>query len=335
MFGLDYVTGPPIADLKAAGVTFVCRYLSFENDQTRVKILNPVEAKTLSDAGIAIVSLYEWYANRPLEGFASGVQDAHIAQSQHTACGGPVDRPLYFAVDIDVDGSQVVEYFRGAASIIGLHRVGVYGSYRVTKYLFDNNLITWGWQTYAWSDGAWEPRAHIQQYQNGMNIAGHSVDFDRSIKSDFGQWLEGNKMTIPSGWKDNNSILTAPNGVSVRAGFRDHVLSNNWNADNWPLQAEEASNPLEISNPSLGNGTWQPFRWTVLEWNTTRNVFEMWTGQELLTTRKQVVSLQQQLATANAQIATLQQQLDANAQAQKIKELEDCLAQIEKIASLS
>src|SRR5258707_1065456 len=118
-FGLDYITGPPIADMKAAGVAFVCRYLSFVNDLTQVKLLTPSEAKVLGAAGIAIVSNYEWYANRPLEGFASGVQDAQIAEAEHANCGGPANRPIYFSADLDVDGSQVADYFRGVASVLG------------------------------------------------------------------------------------------------------------------------------------------------------------------------------------------------------------------------
>lgn len=190
-FGLDYVTGPPIAALKNAGVTFVCRYLSEVNALTQVKLLSAAEAKALGESGIAIVSNYEWYGNRAAEGTASGVYDARIAASQHAACGGPSDRPVYFSVDEDVDGAQTAAYFRGIASVIGLARTGAYGSYRVIKYLFDNDLIAWGWQTYAWSGGLWEPRAHIQQYQNGVNLAGASVDYNRSLKADFGQWLPG------------------------------------------------------------------------------------------------------------------------------------------------
>ncbi|SRR6266550_1744952 len=190
-FGLDYVTGPPVASMKAAGVSFVCRYLSYVNNLTQVKLLTPAEAKGLSAAGIAIVSNYEWYANRALEGTASGVQDAHIAAGQHEACGGPANRPIYFSVDVDVDGSQTVDYFKGIASVIGKSRTGAYGSYRVLEYLFNAGLITWGWQTYAWSGGAWEPRAHIQQYQNGVSMSGHSVDYNRSMHIDYGQWSIG------------------------------------------------------------------------------------------------------------------------------------------------
>lgn len=199
MFGLDYVTGPPIAGLKAAGVTFVCRYLSEVNDLTRIKLLSLDEAKTLSQAGIAIVSNYEWYADRALEGHASGVADAQTATSQHTACGGPASKPIYFSVDFDAtpaNMSAIIDYFHGVASVIGLSRTGAYGSYYVVKALLDVGAITWGWQTYAWSGGQWEPRAHIQQYSNGVTLAGLSVDYNRSLKSDFGQWLIGEETLI-------------------------------------------------------------------------------------------------------------------------------------------
>jgi len=196
LFGLDYITGPPIADMKAAGVSFVCRYLSFVNSLTQIKLLTPGEAKALSGAGISIVSNYEWYAARVVEGAVAGQQDAQIAAKQHAACGGPPDRPIYFSVDADLTGSLCAEYFQGVASVIGKGRTGAYGSYRVLHDLFNAGLITWGWQTYAWSGGAWEPRAHIQQYLNGVSMSGHSVDYDRSIKGDFGQWRVGGTFMI-------------------------------------------------------------------------------------------------------------------------------------------
>ncbi len=195
-FGLDYVSGPPIADMKAAGVSFVCRYLSYVNNLTQVKLLTPPEAHALSEAGISIVSNYEWYASRATEGFAAGRADAQIAATQHAECGGPGDRPIYFSVDIDTSGSFVAAYFQGVISAIGKARTGAYGSYRVIGDLFNAGLISWGWQTYAWSGGQWEPRAHIQQYLNGVSMSGHSVDYDRSIKSDFGQWRIGGQQIM-------------------------------------------------------------------------------------------------------------------------------------------
>ncbi len=98
-----------------------------------------------------------------------------------------------------------------------------------------------------------------------------------------------NITSIPAGWiPTDGSTLTAPNGISVKAGFREYILNpaNKWQADNWPLAPEAGRTPLEESNPGLGGGTWQPFRKGVLEWTPTRGVFPMWTGQELFFVRQ-------------------------------------------------
>jgi hypothetical protein len=213
LFGLDYVHGPPIPALKAANVSFVCRYLSYPNSLTQAKILTAQEAETLSSAGIEIVSNYEWYAARCLESAASGIQDAQIAASQHQAAGGPPDRPIYFSVDADVQGSQVVNYFNGIHQVLPLSRIGAYGSYHVMQYLLDHHLITWAWQTYAWSGGAWEPRRNIEQYQNGMVIGGASVDYDHALTADYGQW------------RTHMAIDINTPGVSQ---FFDEVDGNHW-----------------------------------------------------------------------------------------------------------
>lgn len=96
-------------------------------------------------------------------------------------------------------------------------------------------------------------------------------------------------LLIPSGWKDDGSTLTAPNGISVRLGFRDHVMTNNWNADNYPMEAEVHCDPLEYSNPKLGAGQRQRFRWITLEYpESTGVVIEAWTGPELLWYQQQL-----------------------------------------------
>ena len=205
--GLDYVSGPSIDALKAARidgnpVTFVCRYVGYfsgynlnEIATPQGKVLTPGEARANSLAGIATVSNFEWYAGRSIESAASGEWDAHTANTIHLGCGGPPTRPIYFSVDADVQGAQTANYFKGVASVLGLARTGAYGSYKVLQYLFDQRLIAWGWQTYAWSGGAWEPRAHIQQYLNGQQLSGHSVDYNRSMRNDFGQWIQGEAAT--------------------------------------------------------------------------------------------------------------------------------------------
>jgi Domain of unknown function (DUF1906) len=326
-FGLDYSMGmPPIADMKAAGVAFACRYVGYFSgyddthpERSQGKCLTPGEAQTLSQAGIALVSNYEWYESRPTEGFASGAWDAQEAQKIHLACGGPRDRPIYFSVDEGIDGSLTANYFKGVASGIGLQRTGAYGDDQVLAYLFDNHLITWGWQTYAWSGGAWEPRAHIQQYSNSVNMGGVQVDYDRSMQADYGQWFVGGNM-VPQGWTDANNVLTAPNGVKVVHGFRDWVLSHNWDPANWPLGAEFGTSLLEASNPSLGGGSQQLFRWSMLGYTAARGVFNEWLGQELAFCRQQVQQKAAQITQLQAELAAAQQPTVQGVDPAKVKD---------------
>jgi len=309
-FGIDCIHIPPIVDMKSAGVSFVCRYLSYVNSLTAVKLLTPAEARSLNQAGISIVSNYEWYANRALEGFNSGAQDAQIAAGQHANCGGPANRPIHFSVDVDCDGWQVADYFRGVASVIGLSRTGAYGSYKVLKYLFDVGAISWGWQTYAWSYGQWEARCQLQQYQNGMSMGGQPVDYNRSTKADFGQWGVQNMSTIDvllqHGWSlsADKQTLYGPNKVPVRMGFKAHIESApSWNPADVPLAAEYGTSSVLDSHPELGPGTTQPFLYRWLIYTAKAGVQEAPTGLELQTERANV-------AKWVARAADLQKQLD-------------------------
>src|SRR5262249_16615981 len=123
--------------------------------------------------------------------------------------------------------------------------------------------------------------------------------------NDLWTYLNGGNMSgVPQGWLDDGVTLTAPNGHKVVLGFRDHVLSNNWNPDNWPLGEEYGTHQLELSNPALGPVDQQGFRWSMLGYSTSRGVFEEWTGQE-------IIALRTALARVEAQSdATLQKQID-------------------------
>lgn len=84
------------------------------------------------------------------------------------------------------------------------------------------------------------------------------------------------------GWDHEKQELIASNGMRVKLGFCKWVLEHSWPAWDVPLEEEQGLNPLEESNPSLGAGTQQVFRATVLEWTPSRGVFVAWVGQELL-----------------------------------------------------
>ena len=117
------------------------------------------------------------------------------------------------------------------------------------------------------------------------------------------EFVKGGAAMVPSGWKDDGKTLVAPNGVKVVQGFRDYVLAHAWHADNWPLESEHGATPVEISNPSLGGGTRQRFRWTTLEWTPKRGVFEAWTGQELQAYELRTAALNKEVAELKAKLA--------------------------------
>lgn len=186
--GVDYSAGRPGgAALAAAGQRYACRYLS----HTASKNLTPAEAADLAAHDVSCVVVWETTANRAGSGRAAGIADATEALAQARACGMPPGRPIYFAVDWDANPSVVAPYFQGVLSVLGLAQTGGYGGYRVIKYLLDNRLISWAWQTVAWSAGRWDDRAVLRQPGTTTHIAGVSCDRDVATATDYGQWMPG------------------------------------------------------------------------------------------------------------------------------------------------
>lgn len=119
-------------------------------------------------------------------------------------------------------------------------------------------------------------------------------------------------VTIPRGWKDDGKTLVAPNGVVVVKGFRDYVLAwqGGWEANNWPLKSEQevTSGSIEPGNAAIGPGSRQDFRFRSLGWTASRNVYVIYSGQDLLALESQLGAANTHLAQVEAQLAALQAQ---------------------------
>lgn len=197
--GVDYAfpPRPNIGQLAAAGIRFACRY---GGPGSLDKQLDPEEARALTAAGIAIVANAEGAASGLVGGYSVGASWARSAEARFKACGMPPGRPIYFSVDFDVQSGQwaaVASALRGAADVLGgVHRVGVYGGRRAIEWARRDGAAQWFWQTYAWSSGIWVPGNHIEQYRNGVQLAGADVDLNRALANDIGQWkVNGADMT--------------------------------------------------------------------------------------------------------------------------------------------
>jgi uncharacterized protein (TIGR03382 family) len=186
--GCDYSFARPApSSLVSMGYQFAARYLS--GDPSSGKDITASEASGLTGAGLDIVLVWETSGTDATSGYNQGVSDATAAKSEAATVGQPTTRPIYFAVDFDADSSDassINAYFQGVASVIGLSRTGIYGGYYIVNELFNEGLVTFGWQTYAWSDGSWDSRAQLRQTQNGVDD--DQLDADEGMVADFGQY---------------------------------------------------------------------------------------------------------------------------------------------------
>lgn len=204
--GLDYsFARPDPVCLKNNGYTFVCRYVwtSYSPGSPGYpgKMLTKPEADKLKASGIRIVSNFESWVGRPLDGYDAGVSDARVAVQNTINAGGPASPVVYFSVDIDTRSlsatqlSAISFYFEGAASVIGVAQVGAYGGYHIIKRLADRGLAQRFWQTYAWSGGQWDSRCHIRQVRNGVLVCGGDTDINEQHLPSIGAW--GEVVTTP------------------------------------------------------------------------------------------------------------------------------------------
>lgn len=148
----------------------------------------------------------------------------------------------------------------------------------------------------------WASYEFVQYTDKATNVPGIAGSVDANI------FLGGsNTMNVPSGWSDDGTILTAPNGHHVIQGFRGWILTHQWDPSNVPLEEVQAVNPVEEYYPSAG-GTRQLFNLIGLGWEKDRGVYVIGIGNELKGARAERDKLKAQIITLQAQIATLQQQ---------------------------
>jgi len=196
IYGVDYSWYRPApSSLVASGYHYAIRYSSYEPG----KNLSLGEEQGLIGAGLDVVLVWEDGAENSLSGYNQGASDATTAQAQMTADGAPAGRPIYFCIDFDASAGQAAvinSYFDGVASVLGRNRTGAYGGYYIINELLNAGKITWAFQTYAWSSGAWDSRAQIRQIQNG--IASGEMDLDEALATDYGQWGPGTAPPPPA-----------------------------------------------------------------------------------------------------------------------------------------
>ncbi len=188
--GVDYSWGHYSGlspKIKQSKKHFVMRYTNTGEG----KEITAAEVKELKKNGLGVGIVHQITKKdfRPLEGFKAGQADARTARQTIHDVGLPANMPVYFSVDFDANQAhqlKINQYLKGAGSILGKNRVGVYGGYYTVARALNAGVVKYAWQTYSWSKGKWDPRAQVRQYQNSLNRYGIPIDLDKTNHSDNG-----------------------------------------------------------------------------------------------------------------------------------------------------
>lgn len=175
--------------LKAAGKNFAGRY-AVGDKSPGGRGITAAEYAAFKDAGVEVFLYWQTTTNWMLGGWAAGVNGANNAQFNLVAAGMPKDMPVYFACDFDAtEGQQAVidECLRGAASVLGAERVGLYAGYHVLKRAKQNGSAKWFCQTSAWSGGMLMEGVHLYQYAYNQYVYGTNCDWVRAYQENYGQ----------------------------------------------------------------------------------------------------------------------------------------------------
>jgi LysM repeat protein len=215
--GVDFSYDPPMgAELQAAGITAAMVYITDPDPAAGNKGITQARWDDLGRHGVAMGLVWELGNAAVLAGFDQGVADAKNAQANLNALRGPANRrPIYFAIDFDIQPGQYAKaeaYFHGVATVIGLSRTGAYGHDAILDHLTGRGVITFRWQTYAWSKGVRDASNHVLQYDNGQALGAATVDLC---------------LMLPAGnWGQKTVLLAKPAPKPVKAAAKPdpHVV---------------------------------------------------------------------------------------------------------------
>lgn len=214
---IDCITSPPVDAMRAAGVTGVCRYLSWADERdTLRKVIHQPEFNQLHAARFDILLNWEYAAEDWLGGASSGQAHAAEAVRQARALGYPTGCAIPGSADFDMTSAQWnssgASYARAYSAGIraGGYVAGVYGPWDVLIWCQQLGGFGMYWQSLStgWSGGRngklW-PGTHLWQRRGGT-VGGVDVDFNDAIVANYGQFFGG---TVVLGQDDINAIAAA------------------------------------------------------------------------------------------------------------------------------
>jgi hypothetical protein len=185
---LDYSAGfPGAAAIRDAGYPGAVRYGGFPG---RRKCTTAAELRDFDAHGLGMAIVFEDTETTWRGGYGAGQSAAQRTRNHLDDIGFPQNRPIYMAIDQDVvTGVQfdvMVDFLRGAASVVGSHLIGPYGEADVIDRARGAGLAAWSWQTPAWSGGR-RTDATLYQRLDKVYVGGVQCDVSDVLQEDWGQ----------------------------------------------------------------------------------------------------------------------------------------------------
>jgi hypothetical protein len=195
-FGLDFAWGGPSGSFaKANGAHFGASYLSNSS-----KDWNSGTLRSYLTAGLGVVFVHETSANRPLDGWNAGYDDA-FSDTHEVASRYGLTKNVHvdYAADFDTTfyGTRFIPYYQGASA--WMNRVnknqdandsaGAYGGLNTVEQVCRYGAGKLNWQTIAWSGGrrVSSSCAPLFQYTINRYWHGYSVDYNLATAANYGQ----------------------------------------------------------------------------------------------------------------------------------------------------
>ena len=222
------ISAAQAAKIKAAGVSFVGRYLipdSYSN------ALTEKEAKLLRDAGLAILLCWEIGAEAMRGGAKQGTADGAKARKLAEAFGVPAGTAIYFAADFNVPQKDLLiceKYLTAAQAALGRYRVGAYGPLVLVEFLRDRGHDYPLWQCVAWS-ARFSDYAHVRQYawQGASDAKAMAAQIGLPVDLNATEDLHAAGLWMPgyAQFEDNGGIIMEPEKDKPTGNWYDEAMA--------------------------------------------------------------------------------------------------------------
>jgi LmbE family N-acetylglucosaminyl deacetylase len=166
-------------------IRFLVRYIGYPDNPKCISHY-PEAYQRHRDSGRVVLLVHEKDTNDVARGFDGGVTDAQVAEADRIGIDAPDNSVIFFCADRWLSGIPIetaMSYLDGAASVLGVDRVGAYGFRDFIRAAHNGGHARWKWLCGAapTDDEVVDLGLHLYQYNNEtLTINGLVADLDWS-----------------------------------------------------------------------------------------------------------------------------------------------------------